>query len=412
MRFGAVPLFLLLLIASLLLLRHGSRFSLRFNLPSVVTPGFLVCLIGAALAIAPAALRGTMGLVQVLRAAVLMPPTISGPYRADSATITLAADADGQQTDRRPINLRLWYPADLSPVPARTNSIACRELDSVMRLPKAPTPYPFLLFAPWLGGKADMASLLTSSFARHGYVVAGIDDPAVDAPAANASAADEEARLRPFDFTSQEQYQATLQRGTLRAEQEAAWALEAADRLAACVQASPALRDRIDFTRIGFVGYSFGAAAAAEASFLDSRIAAVVNLDGSQFGRAGENPVPVPYFVFFSDFDPKIVSNLNTPRRYEFMIDQRDYRRTDEQLKRPDSYAFIIRGSFHDTFADPSPFSERTTLLTWLLLDPYRAHEIVQTYLLGFLDAYVKGDRRGLIGPHDPRYPEVRPFHW
>jgi dienelactone hydrolase len=411
--FGAVPLFLLLLIVSLLV--FVPWLVTRFRLPRAVFSGMVLFLIVAMIAVAPAALRGTLGLVRILRAVVSLPQPMSGPYADAHAIVTLAPDAGRGGPDQKPVSLHLWYPTaspTVSPAPATAGPIDCGALDGALRLPKAQAPYPFILFAPWLGGKADMASLLTRSFARHGYVVAAFDDPATTGRAPGTSAEDEAVRLRTFDMTSDEGYRATLRRGALRAQREAAMALDALDRLTACVQQNPGLRDRIDFSRVGFVGYSFGGAAAAEASFLDSRIAAVVNLDGAQFGRAGDNVVRGPYFVFFEDFDPKIVSNLNSPHHYDYLLDQRDFRRTDEQLKQPDSYGFVIRGSFHDTFADPSPPIERSRLLSWLLLDPIRAHEIVQTYLLGFLDAYIKGDRRGLIGPNDPRYPEVRTFHF
>src|SRR5262249_15725190 len=152
-------------------------------------------------------------------------------------------------------------------------------------------------------------------------------------------------------------------------------ALTALDRLEACIQHSTALQGRIEVKRVGFVGYSFGGSVAAESPFLDSRIAAVVNMDGSLFGRATQGPVRVPYMILHSDFAPEVLFDPNSPDRYGFMLDQYDLRLAAAQSRLPHSHLFVIRGSFHDTFPNPSPNPRK--LIKWLILDPYRAHAII-----------------------------------
>lgn len=139
---------------------------------------------------------------------------------------------------------------------------------------------------------------------------------------------------------------------------------------------------------------------------MDSRIAAVVNLDGSLFGRAAEDAVKVPYLMMHSDFSRQVLYDPNSRHLYDYLLDQNDLRLVDVQVNVPESHLFVIRSSFHATYGDPAP--ELQNLLKWLLLDPYRSREIIDAYLTGFLDAYLKGDRRGLLGASDPRYPEVR----
>jgi dienelactone hydrolase len=404
-RYGAIPLLLLLLVVFLLALRPALTLTLRKSAPGMISLGILVCVAVAAIAIAPSALRGTLSLVNVLRAAMSIPPPVSGPEATGTAILTLPSPAGNSGG---PISLQLWYPLASVPPAGKPDAIGCGQLDAAMRLPKAQKPYPFILFGPSLFGPKDQSSLLMRSFASHGYVVAAFDDPALAAPLPGASAEDEAARLLDFDVSSEAAYNATIRHGNLRVGREAAMALTALDRLEACVQDSPALQGRINFKRIGFVGFSFGGATAAEASFMDPRIAAVVNMDGAQFGRSGVEPVAVPYFVFSSGFDWVVHSDPNSSRRYELKLDMDAARLIAKQLKHPESYAFLIEGTFHDAFADPSPTPR--TLINWLFLDPYRAQAIVQDYLLGFLDAELKGDRHGLIGPNDPRYPEVRSF--
>jgi hypothetical protein len=140
---------------------------------------------------------------------------------------------------------------------------------------------------------------------------------------------------------------------------------------------------------------------------MDSRIAAVVNLDGSLFGRAAKAPVNVPLLWMHSEFSRQELYDPNSPLRYQYMLDQNDLDLVEVQTKLPDSYLFVIGDSDHGTFEDP-PSPGPRDLIKWLVLDPYRAHAIIDAYLIGFLDAYLKGDRRGLLGANDPRYPEIR----
>jgi predicted dienelactone hydrolase len=407
-RYGMLLVLIALGIAALLVLRASSKLNSRSPLSGVLAIGLLPCLLVAMAFVAPAALRSSVRLLQVMRAAFAVQAPISGPFAVASATVELAANSTSEQHEGAPLLVHLWYPADADG-PARSataGAVSCAQLHQSVTLPQTDAPVPLVLFAPGLGGTAAQMSLLTGALAARGYFVAAIDDLIRDPASENASPADEDIRLRPFDFSSAEALTLTMQRSSIRAEREARKALTALDRLEACLQKSTVLRDRIEFQRVGFVGYSFGGAAAAEASFLDSRIAAVVNLDGSQFGRAADGPVKVPYMLLRSDFDPEVLSDPNSPHRYEFMLDQRDLRLASHQSEQPGSHIFVIKGSFHDSFADPS-LSARS-LIKWLALDPYRAHDIVAAYVVGFLDAYLKDDHSSLIGPTDARYPEVR----
>jgi len=142
---------------------------------------------------------------------------------------------------------------------------------------------------------------------------------------------------------------------------------------------------------------------------MDSRIAAVVDLDGWLFGRATEVPLSKPVLFLNSDFGGQPPYDPSSPLRYEHKHDQNYRRLLLAQSKRPDSYLFVIEGIDHDMFEDPS--AGLRNFIKWLIVDPYRAHTIINAYLIGFLDAYLKDDGRGLIGADDPRYLEVHPLN-
>jgi dienelactone hydrolase len=407
-RFGAVPLWLALVVVSLFAFYIVYKQGTRANVSGALSLGIPIMLIAGALAVTPSAWRGGIELAQVVRAMVSELPKASGPYAVAVTTLEFARDDDAKSMQSVPILLHLWYPADV-PAAFDRHPIACAQLGDLVRLPQQERVYPVVLFAPSLFGRAQQNASILGGLASHGYVVAAIDDVGWDPPASTASPEDEEARLRLVDYSSAEAVEATIRRGSRRVAQEAAKALEALDRLEACVQSSIGAGSRIDFSRVGFVGFSFGGAVAAESSFMDPRIAAAANLDGALFGRAAESPLAVPFMVLSSDFSPEILFNPNSPRRHEFAFYQRGLRMLEAQSNRANNHFFLIRGSFHDSFVDPSP--SLRSVLKWLLLDPYRARTIIQAYLVGFLDAYLKGNSCALIGPDDPRYPEVRTFN-
>jgi len=405
-RHGALPLFLVLLGLTVLVLRSSLKGSIHADAAGFVSLGVLAASISGALAIAPAASRTGKAWADLAYAAADRSP--GGSFEAGSVTIEFAEKDSGLTLPDEANTIQLWYPraAPSGQVGDDQPSIGCRQLDENVKLAPQNATYPVILFAPGLGGSPSGIKFLMRALASNGYVVIGIDDLARGPAPKHATEAEEDVRLRPFDFSSQEALLATMRRGAMRVQREAAKALQGLNRFQACVEQSATLRGRMDLSRVGFVGYSFGGATAAETSFLDKRIAAVVNLDGSQFGRAAEEPVNVPYMMLHSDFSREVLFNPNSSRHFEYMLDQRDLRLAEAQSKRPGSYLFAVSGSFHDSFADPVPGPQ--ALIKWLLLDPGRAQTIVHDYVIGFLNAHLKGDGGGFMPAENPDYPEVR----
>jgi dienelactone hydrolase len=405
-RYGAIPIFIALVIASVLALTFISKVPGRSHAHMILGLGIFLCSTALAFGVASAAWSSGIQILQVFRGTLSIPPRISGSFSVAEASISLASPPNGE-LEGKPIFAHFFYPAKADPERSSSNEQQdfCERID---RLSFAPTerPYPLVLLAPGLGGAASSMSDLARNLASHGYVVAGVDDLARDAPSKHASAADEDIRLRPFDFSSAEGLKATMSRSGVRVKRVASRALAVLDRLEACMAHSSTLRDHVELTRVGFVGFSFGGSAAVESSFMDRRIAAVVNLDGSLFGRAADNAVKVPYLMMHSDFSRQVLYDPTSPHLYDFLLDQNDLRLVAVQTTFPDSHLFVIRNSFHGSFADPVP--ELQNLLKWLLLNPYRSRAIIDAYLTGFLDAYLKDDRRALLGTNDPRYQEVR----
>jgi len=77
--------------------------------------------------------------------------------------------------------------------------------------------------------------------------------------------------------------------------------MTALDRFEACANAD--WHARVHFDRVGFFGFSFGGATAAEAGTFDPRVVAVANLDGSLMGHAAFGALEKPYMAILTGDD-------------------------------------------------------------------------------------------------------------
>jgi dienelactone hydrolase len=324
-------------------------------------------------------------------------PVVSGPYTVSQQSIVL-------DSAHAPIAADLWRPsgdASLS-----TGATSCESALASATLPSALARAHVILYAPGWGQTRDDNARTAAYLASQGYVVLAIDDISHDAPLAAASAEDEEARNGSIDLSSAAAAATTQRITDRRVTLEATKALAALDALQTCAQAAaPAWAAQVDFARVGFLGFSHGGASAAEASLMDARIGAVVNLDGSTFGRAGvEGPRP-PYMTLLADFDPPSERRMSSSRALEYEGTHRMAALDAERAQNADTFAFLIRGAQHDALSDR--YDEPTNFRRWLMLPPSRARAIKLAYIGAFFDAYLRGGDGSLLRAQNPPYGEV-----
>lgn len=60
----------------------------------------------------------------------------------------------------------------------------------------------------------------------------------------------------------------------------------------------------LDVNNVGVIGFSYGGSAAGEFCKVDARCTAGINLDGTQFGKHWNQPVPAPFMMIYSDTSP------------------------------------------------------------------------------------------------------------
>jgi len=158
------------------------------------------------------------------------------------------------------------------------------------------------------------------------------------------------------------------------------------------------LRGRLDLSRVGMFGHSFGGAAAAEAMRVDPRIKAGANLDGSFYGSVARGSLDAPFMLMTA---PRGVG----PSENAFLS-----RLRGSQL------ALTLAGSDHFSFSDLVVLGRPLARIVPGLLrgfplgsiDPARAIRIQRAYLAAFFSAHLRGTREPLLDRPWRGHPEVR----
>ncbi len=333
------------------------------------------------------------------------PTATSGPFQVTAVNAALLAPAANDP----PVLVQIWYPAAANLPPANLVSqssapVACARVMDGPRLPDARSNFPILLYAPGNGGVRDENASTAAELASHGYVVVAIDD--IDRDQRSPTAADDWQPLN-YDFSSIEAFKTMLQTGDRKVRRQAEKALTALDRLKACADAD--WRARIQYDRIGFFGFSFGGATAAEAGTFDPRVVAVANLDGDLFGRAAFGDLDKPYLIILTKDAvfpvPRQIQSPNPKIRFEAELMARDLREEVRLANRPSGFGFRILESLHENLSDQ--IFKRRFFKSWLLTHPYRVKSIRDAYLLAFFDTYVRDKPSSLLTQRPSPFPEV-----
>lgn len=312
--------------------------------------------------------------------------------------------------DSRKLTVQFWYPAvrdpAARPAPYRTNStgkLMARYLQLVpthsqLDVPVAPSQrtYPVILFSPMWNSGRTQNTFEFEMLASHGFVVASIEHPQDDAQQdASYSSADSVSRKDVEVFRRANDVRFVL------------------DQLAKMNNSDPAhlMTGRLDLSRVGITGHSFGGAAAAESCWLDPRIKAGINMDGTMFGQVGDVGASQPFFFMFSDgpVSPpeSALNSSDTGTRYQTQIDYRDAKRDEAWFREHGGYRLLIRGSLHLNYSDKPMYSPIKKLTDGGSIDPGRAMQIINAYTLAFFEKHLNNRTEPLLDGPSGLYPEV-----
>jgi len=271
--------------------------------------------------------------------------------------------------------------------------------------------YPVLILRGGASSEVWNYSALAEDLASHGYVVVGLDAPyrtgIVVFPDGRAVRRTSENNPELCEEKTAREREACANRIIAAWTADMAFAL---DRLAQLNTTDPAgkFTGRLDLTRVGIFGHSFGGAQAAEFCSRDSRCKAGVDVDGSLHGNVIQTGIQTPFMFLLSGQGDFSSSEAEVRQIWADM--QSVYSRLPANKR----LLITIRGANHFLFSDDGALLKshilmRTLRIFGVLHMDGRGQLAVTAYCLrSFFDTYLKG--AGVAPPKiaSPLYPEIQ----
>ena len=360
----------------------------------------LVTIAGAILAIAHVSIPNTLRFSQVVakRVGILNNPFPSGPCDVGSVVLGLPP-GPGTAHELDTIPVRVWFPR-VNKCNARLLNEAERPLAQLASFAKpiGGSVFPVLLYAPGYKDSKDDNSITALDLASHGYVVVAMDDIDWRPDPAQMNASDD------FDMSSPDAFRATLRHLDGKVRQQADRAGMIIDRLEAYNErAETPWPGGLDLRRVGFFGWSYGGATAAEASIRDPRIVSSVNMDGWLFGDAAAGAQTKPSLTLLSDYLPPTLERLqssNWKTRFEAVMDFRDLIEKIRLGLLEDGYFIRVADSIHENYSDK--IIDPKFWKSWFRVDPYETKLKVDRVLVAFFDLYLAGRPSDILADAHP----------
>ena len=360
-------------------------------------------------------------------------PEPTGPHNVGTLTLHLV-DAERENSftedkdDKRELMVQVWYPAkpevDAQPTfyaPKNEEAIKIlfgtkasppRKLkpeiiDSIIRPLKthsfkdAPvsfthSTYPILIFSHGYLGSMNQYTVQAEYLASHGYIVAAVNHTYY-------------ANIAIMPGESIITYKGKVNFGDAKkADQQltdivAVWTKDISfvvDELESLNEpgSDHALAGRIDFSRMGIYGHSFGGAAAGEVCSLDPRFKAGVNMDGYPYGHAIERGMSIPFLFIKAAREPANKPLLKargmSVEDYDAIMDRLfDTSLAFSKMSRP-GYIITFDKMRHLNFSDLPYFAHLSAFGKFVVgeFDPQEGGELINDLTRTFFDKYLKNE--------------------
>ncbi len=276
----------------------------------------------------------------------------------------------------------------------------------------APQPRSFPVVIMRGGASAGVVnySTLAEDLASHGYIVVGFDAPyrtgVVVFPDGRVM------RRVPQNNPELCEERPLAERPSCMSKLLAAWTGDIAfalDRLKRVnADTSSRFAGRLDMTRVGVFGHSFGGSQAAQFCHEDSRCKAAIDVDGMPLGTVIQSGLTQPFMFLLSDHGA-----AGDPEGRQVRADiQSLYDRVPADRR----HRVTIRGANHFLFSDDGGLLKSHIILGALRMARTvgiegRRQLAVTTYLVhSFFDAYLKEPGGARLQVSSPLYPEIQRF--
>ena len=382
-----------------------------------------------------AALLGSLWLEH--RTAVTL-PTPTGTFAvgralydwADDETLDTLAPAPGT---KRELLVWIWYPSAAGQsaamhdyVPAQMRAAAApgggllrlltRDLSKVHAhsirdadVSPQPRSYPVVIMRAGASAEVWNYSTLAEDLASHGYVVVGFDAPyrtySVVFPDGRVMRRTPENNPELCEDQEQAQQARCVNKVLTAWTADIAFVLDQLERLNVS-DPTGKFTGRLDMTRVGVFGHSFGGAQAAQFCSLDSRCKAGIDVDGSLHGSVIQAGIHKPFMFLLSgqgDFSSDA----------EIRQIQADIQSVYDRLPADGRLRISIRGANHFLFSDDGALLKSHIVLRTLRalgvvgIDGRRQLAVTVYCVHSFFDAYLKGTSVSRLNISSPLYPEI-----
>ncbi|MEH2544094.1 dienelactone hydrolase [Bradyrhizobium sp. AZCC 2262] len=347
----------------------------------------------------------------------LPPPT--GPHAVGTQIRHLVDDKRRYSADPnspRELMVQIWYPAAASArgrVAPYRESVTTTLQDARFSLVKthsiidAPlagfqTRYPLLLYAPSWNGMRTENTLLAEEFASHGYIVAAIDHPYSSLATAFPDGRVVRTKLLDEDFYSSETtFSGFLKTAEMQIRIRTDDVRLVLDTFEDFERADPEglLTHHLDLDHTGIFGFSLGGGVAAQASWLDRRLKACVNMDGLMAGESLERGTIAPLF-FMSEAAPPSPSSIpdaNPSTRRELVLDWEQFVQMRKLFTTYGGYWLTIPTAKHFNFSDYAFSSPLRIFNLSGPIVPANAARSISRYALAFFDQHLKRIDQSLL---------------
>ena len=375
------------------------------------------------------AIVGLAGYLWIEHRSEVTLPATTGPFAVGRTLYDWVDD-----TAKRELLVWIWYPADAGQpgavaddyMPAQVRPPAGRHTGSaIFRLltrdaskvhghslrnadvSAKQLSYPVVIMRAGASAPVANYSTLNEDLASHGYIVVGFDAPyrtwQVVFPDGRAIDRTPENDL---ELVSGDEL-------TARADKLlAAWTSDsgfALDRLAQLNDADPSgkFTGRLDLTRVGLFGHSFGGATAAQFCSQDSRCKAGIDVDGSLHGSVIQTGIHKP-FMFLLSGEGDFSSDAEVRQILSDIQSVYDRLPADRRLR------VTVRGANHFTFSDDGAllksgiFRGMLHLFGRLGIGGRRQLAVTAYCIHTFFDSYLKKDGASPPAISSAQYPEIR----